>query len=52
MASVAQMEIAMQALKDGLTELRTEFSGAVNNIEVNVNALDGKVNAIASNVTR
>ena len=52
MVSVAQMDIAMQTLKDGLTELRAEFSGAVSNIEANVNALDGKVNAIASNVTR
>ena len=52
MVSIAQLDIATQALKDGLTELRAEFSGAVNNIEANVNALDGKVNAIASNVTR
>ena len=52
MVSVAQMDIAMQTLKDGLTELRAEFSGAVNTIEANVNALDGKVNATASNVIR
>ena len=56
MASQAAMEIAMQGLKDNLegryVELRAEFIGAVNQIEVNVNALDAKVTAIAENVTR
>ena len=51
-ASHAELEIMTQTLKQGLSDLRAEFSGAVSNIEANVTALDGKVKAIASNVTR